>query len=310
MSSERVLVTGASGFIGSRLCALLERDGTEIHAISRTRADGDDGAVRWWGADVADSEAVARVFSSVRPDIVYHLAGRTQAARELVLVRATFDANLAGTVNVLTAAAEAGCGRVLLTGSLEEPDPGTDSSPSSPYAASKWAARAYGRMFDELFGLQVVNLRVFMVYGPGQADVRKLVPYTILSLLRGEAPELSSGTREIDWVYVDDVAAAYVAAARAPGIEGETLDVGSGELVSVREIVERIARLVDPPAGLRFGAAGDRPLEQVRVADVGRTERLAGWRPATSLDEGLARTVDWYSERLGSVASEGNPSNG
>jgi nucleoside-diphosphate-sugar epimerase len=198
-------------------------------------------------------------------------------------------------VNLLVAAAAAGCRRVVLTGSIEEPNQGDAAAvPSSPYAAAKLAATGYGRMFHALYGLDVVILRVFMVYGPGQEDLRKLIPYVILSLLRGEAPSMSSGLRPVDWIYVDDVVAAFVAAAQTKAGGGEVLEVGSGELVTVRELVERLAPLVRADAQLRFDAANDRPLEQVRRADTRRTTELLGWRPQVALADGLRRTVDWY----------------
>jgi len=293
--SERALVTGASGFIGSAVLDRLKDSGLELHGLSRSREPGLDGDVHWWRGDVADADAVAKVFASLRPDLVFNIAGDTHAARDLHLVRTTFDANLAGMVNVLSSAAAAGCRRVVLTGSLEEPIAGANAVASSPYAASKWAGSLYAEMFSELFGVSLVTLRLFMVYGPGQRDLAKLVPYTILSLLRGEAPELTSGTREIDWVYIDDVAAAYAAAAFAADVDGDVFDIGSGELHSVRDVVERLSRLLAPEAAPRFGAVGDRPGEQVRVADTSAGAAKLGWRPETSLDDGLARTVEWYA---------------
>jgi nucleoside-diphosphate-sugar epimerase len=133
-----------------------------------------------------------------------------------------------------------------------------------------------------------------MVYGPGQPDIQKLVPYATVSFLRGESPALSSGTRLVDWVYIDDTVDALLAAAVADGAAGGTFDVASGELVTVREVVERIRRLVEAEALPRFGAVPDRPLEHVRLADVEATAASLGWRARTSLDEGLERTVAWY----------------
>lgn len=292
---ERALVTGGSGFIGSRVLERLRAAGLELHAVSRTHEPGMEQGIRWLRGDVTDGKAIGEVFGAGQPEIVFHLAGETRAARELDLVRPTFEANVVGTVNVLRAAAEAGCRRVVLCGSLEEPG---DANPSSPYAASKWAAGVYGRMFERLYGLSVLNLRLFMVYGPAQRDVRKLVPYTILSLLRGNAPKVSSGSRKVDWVFVDDVAEAFVATASAPGLDGRTLDVGSGTMHSVREIVERLTELVAPQIEPEFGAVEERPFEQVRVADLEGTAASLGWRPTTSLDDGLVRTIDWYRERL------------
>ena len=292
---ERALVTGATGFIGAAVLERLRPSGLELHALSRTHAPGDEDGVSWWRGDVVDGETLRRIFASDRPDVVFNLAGETRAARGLELVAPTFEANLAGAVNVLGAAAEIGCRRVVLSGSLEEPD---DAAPSSPYAASKWAASVYAGMFERLYGLSVVNLRLFMVYGPGQRDLRKLVPYTILALLRGDPPEVSSGERGVDWVYVDDVADAFLAAASAEGVDGASVDIGSGELRSVRQIVERLTQLVAPEITPRFGAVEDRRFEQVRVADTQATAASLGWRPVTSLEDGLSRTVDWYRQRL------------
>jgi UDP-glucose 4-epimerase len=152
-------------------------------------------------------------------------------------------------------------------------------------------------MFHALFGVPAVVLRLFMVYGPGE-HVHKLVPYVILSLLRGQAPRLMSGRREIDWVYVEDVVDALLAAAVTPGLEGRTLDVGSGHLITVREIVAELVRLVDSSIEPQFGAVADRPLEQIRTADITATMALLGWKPVTSLEEGLRRTIAWCAERL------------
>ena len=120
----------------------------------------------------------------------------------------------------------------------------------------------------------------------------------ILSLLRGEAPQLTSGERQVDWVYVEDIVEGLLAAARAPGVEGQTIDIGSGELVSIRTLVEHLVRLINPQMQPLFGALPDRPLEQIRVAKTANAAALMGWEPTTSLEEGLKRTVDWYEERL------------
>jgi UDP-glucose 4-epimerase len=294
-----VLVTGASGFIGSHLVDRLTQAGLEVHGVSRRAIPHAGGAVRWWQADLADAEAVREVVQGVAPAVIYHLASHVAGARDVGLVMPTFASNLQSTVNLLAAAVEAGGARVILTGSMEEPVPGgLDAVPCSPYAAAKYAATGYARMFHALYGLPVVTLRVFMVYGPGQQDVRKLVPYVVLSLLRGEAPRLMSGERQVDWVFVNDVVDALVAAGAPSEAAGRTLDVGSGQVARVREIVERLVELIDPKIVPQFGAVPDRALEQVRVADVGPTEAVLGWKPATALDEGLRRTIDWYASHV------------
>ena len=222
LAGHVALVTGAAGFIGSALCRGLTQAGMEVHGVSRTERVVTDSCARWHSNRLDDIEAVRALFKAARPDYVFHLASHVAGSRAIELVLPTFSANLTSTVNLLTAATELGCERILLTGSLEEPEPGPDHAvPSSPYAAAKFAASAYGRMFHALYNTPVAILRLFMVYGPGQQDLRKLVPYVTLSLLKGQTPELSSGVRKVDWIYVDDVVAGYLAAATAKGVEGE-----------------------------------------------------------------------------------------
>ena len=292
---QKVLVTGASGFIGSHLCHRLAADGAEVHAVYRTQSPAEESQVRWWQADVSDFTAVRSLFRDVRPDVIYHLASHVKGAPNLEHVLPTFHSNLQSTVNLLTLAAETGCQRIVLTGSLAEPDPQNgELFPSAPYAAAKWASSGYARMFHALYQLPVVIARVFMVYGPAQQDLTKLIPYVTLSLLRGETPKISSGGRPVDWIYVSDVVDGFVALGRAPGIDGATIDLGSGELVSIREIVQQVAGIVDPTARVEFGALPDRPLEPTRLAKTAETFARIGWEPQVSLREGLKRTVDWY----------------
>jgi UDP-glucose 4-epimerase len=291
-------VTGASGFIGARLCRRAVEEGAVVHAVSR-RLRHDTGEIRWEHGDLAEDGVAREVVRRVRPDVVLHLASEVSGGRDLELVLPMLRANLLATVNVMVACAETGCSRLVLAGSMEEPDLGDpDAVAQSPYAVAKWSALAYARHLHALHGLPVAHLRVFMVYGPGQLDLRKLVPYVTVSLLRGEAPKLTSGARAVDWVFVDDVVDAFLRAADAPGLDGRSLDVGSGKLVTSRALVASLRELVDGDVEPAFGAIADRPLERVRAADPRAAAEAMGWRPRTRLEEGLARTVAFYRSNL------------
>lgn len=291
----KVLVTGASGFIGAHLCDRLIREGAEVHAVSRQDHTGDKSGPRWWRADLSETAAVRRLLGATQPEVIFHLAGYPVGSRDLTHVIPSFHFNLLSAVNLFTSASEIGCRRFLLAGSLEEPQEGSPATvPSSPYAAAKWAASAYARMFHALYDFPVVILRIFMVYGPGQQDIKKLIPYVILSLLQGKAPKLSSGRREVDWIYVEDVIDGFLAAARCEGGEGATVDIGSGRLVSIRKVVEQLVRLTDSKIEPQFGVLVDRPFEQVRVADTAATRKLINWEPSIPVEKGLGLTVDWY----------------
>jgi UDP-glucose 4-epimerase len=293
---NRILVTGASGLIGSHVLGALDRQ-VDVVAVSR-RARADNDGLRWVAADLAEPGAIADIVRSVHPDVVIHLAGEVRGDRSLDAVGPTLRANLVATVELLEAATRAGCERIVLSGSLLEEPTGTDAQPipPSPYGASRWAASGYGRMFHALFDAPVVTLRPSFAYGPRQ-ERSKLIPHVTTALLEGRSPELSSGERQLDCVFAGDVAEAYVAAASAPGIEGHTIDIGRGVLTSVREVVELIVEYVGPSAGRPvFGAVPVRALEQELNVDVYRAAELLGWRATTSLEEGLRRTVESFRE--------------
>jgi nucleoside-diphosphate-sugar epimerase len=116
-------------------------------------------------------------------------------------------------------------------------------------------------------------------------------------LLSNERPPLSSGRRPADWVYVDDVVRGLLRVATAPDIEGRTVDLGSGTLVPVRDVVLQLADIIRSDVEVTFGDLPDRPFEQVRCADLADTRARIGWEPEVSLSEGLKRTVAWYAER-------------
>lgn len=290
---HKVLVTGAAGFIGTHLCRRLDAAGADVHAVSRRLRRHERGNIRYERVDLTDLEATRALLRRVQPSMVIHLAGRPAAARDAELVVPTLQSNLTSTVHLLVAAQEQGAPRVVLPGSLEEPEPGNGGA-SSPYAMSKWAASRYGLMFHELYRLPVAIARIFMTYGPTHRDLHKLMPYVILSLLDGQAPRLSSGRREVDWIHVDDVVDGLLALATAPAAPGQTLDLGSGRCVSIRAVVEELVRLIDPPVRPVFDPALDRSQEQLRVADVERTRHALGWAPRIGLNQGLAETVEWF----------------
>lgn len=293
------LVTGATGFVGRHLCRALISRGARVTGVARSWPDRPEGGlegVEGLEVDLTQRVACDELVASVEPELVFHLAGWVKGARDADLVLPALEGNLLGTVHLLSALERTGCRRFVQAGSLEEPTLGEGEAPSSPYAASKAAATAYCLLFRELYGLPVTLARIFMVYGPGPQDENKLVPYVTLEQLRGRAPQLSSGTRLVDWIYVEDVAEGLLHMALAEGVEGRQIDLGTGELHSVAHVAQTLAALVGGTAP-QLGARADRALEQVRRADVAATRAALDWAPPTSLEEGLRHTVDWFSAR-------------
>ncbi|MFC1771739.1 NAD-dependent epimerase/dehydratase family protein [Pseudomonadota bacterium] len=299
LAGKRVLVTGARGFIGANLCDALVVAGANVHAVSRVVKEDKSDNVRWWQGDLADFATAEHIFAEACPEYIFHMAGIAAGSRDISMVLPTLDSNLISTVNMLVLAKKGECKRFILPGSMEEPgDCEADAIPSSPYAASKWGATVYAKMFHALYDVPVVILRVFMVYGPSRQNLNKLIPYVILSLLRQRAPSLGSGQRDIDWVYIDDVVDALLKSAAAPDVIGKTLDIGSGKAISVQKLVRVLVDIVNPEIAVDFGGLPDRPFEQERVANITDAEKLMDWEPRTSLQEGLKKTVSWYRGRV------------
>jgi len=296
VAGTRARVTGANGFIGSALVRRLIAGGYEVVATSRHQPATPIRTERWVLEDLLHPGAVHRLVQEVRPDVVFHLAAIVSGTRAMESVTPMLRTNLLTTIDLLEVLTELGDTRLVLLGSGDEPTP--PDAPCSPYAATKWAAGGYARMFHRLYGTWVATVRPFMVYGPDQPDASKLVAHTITSLLRGKQPLLASGRRRCDWVYIDDVVEALIAVADTPACAGHVLQVGTGQLHTVREVVDAIVALLGTELRPSWGAHPDRADETEAVAEIEETRRICGWVPKVDLETGLRRTVDWYRDRV------------
>ncbi len=295
LENAKVLVTGASGFIGSTLTAKLLQKGADVYAVSRDEMDSDDG-VQWRQGDLSDLTFVEAIIQEIQPEYIYHLASHVLGSREFEVVESTFRSNFLSAFNLLIATHQYPCNRLILAGSFEEYNSHAETViPSSPYTAAKVAASNYARMFHKLYGTPVCMAALYMVYGPGQIDLSKLLPYVIMKTLQGESPQMTSGVRKIDWIYVDDVVSALLRMSDAPGIDGMTIDVGSGASITIEEVVKLAMEMIDPSVLPKFGSVRDRPMEQERNADVDATFSRIGWRPTTDIRTGLQKTIDYYA---------------
>jgi CDP-4-dehydro-6-deoxyglucose reductase, E1 len=296
LKGKRVLVTGATGFIGSHLVKRLITEGARVTAFTRHTSDRRRLRSVLTEIDVREVDirtfgAVSGEIDKVRPEIVFHLSAEG-VTEPFLPHNLALRANLDGTVNVVRAAVHAGAQRIIHTGTSHEyGDRASDGmlDPISPYAASKAAAWAFCRMYYRTEGWPIVTLRLFQVFGPGQEST--LVPSAIEAGLNGHIFPTTPGEQIRDWVYVEDVVDAYLHAAVVEGIEGETFDIGTGNGTRVRDVVEEIFRhFADGHPNI--GALPYRPGEVwSQVAKIDHARSKLGWQAQISLPEGLSRTI-------------------
>lgn len=300
----RCLVTGASGHLGSHLTKRLLKQGWTVVALVRPGSD------LWRLADVLDqitivraelsnvSDAGARI-RKANPEVVFHLAweGVTSAFKnELVQ---TTD-NVKGSLALLELAVEAGCKNWIGIGSQAEygnyENVLTEATPLKPvtaYGAGKLKVGLETRSLCERYGIRYVWLRLLATYGP-MDDERHLIPSVIIQLLRRQRPLLTAGEQRWDYLYVDDaVEAIYQSSAKsARGV----FNLGSGKSYSVRSILEKIRDLIDPSLPLGFGDVPYPPDQIMNLeTSIDGLREVTGWTPQIDIDEGLTRTIAWYT---------------
>jgi len=299
LAGQTVLITGAAGFYGMNLLSRLSGSGARVVAVRRN-SPGSPPAFRqsceWVEADLADRAQTNHLFEQTLPSVVFHLTSASLGGTEIDNVSASIRGDLLPTLNVLESATRFGSARVILPSSMEEPSPVADlddelAIPETPYALSKLVCGLYGRFYRRILDLPVVVVRCFMTYGPYQKPY-KLIPYVIRSLHRREAPRLSSGTRLVDWIYVDDVVSALLAAATVPQAPDRVAEIGTGEMRTIRNVVTMIHHFMGGPDPV-FGVVPARGHQ--RAAQLGAASSLLGWEPKISLEDGLRRAIAFYT---------------
>jgi nucleoside-diphosphate-sugar epimerase len=295
-----VAVTGSRGFIGTRLVRHLAASGTRVHCLVRAESRG-RGALPGAEAHVIPEAATdfAALLRRLSPTAVVNLASYGVAPSESD-PETMLEANVGALTRLLAACAGAGA-RVVQAGScseyarVEKPALMTEDTPchpSTPYGAAKLAATEWGRTLAERLGVPFVTLRLFGVYGPGESPHR-IIPAVRARLALGEPVPLTHGRQERDFTFVDDLCDALARAVDADLPNGAVFNVCSGVGVSIREVCLGVCRALGAsPELLRFGATELRPGEPLwMVGDPSRFQRATGWKPSTSLEAGIARTL-------------------
>lgn len=310
------LVTGAAGFIASKVCEQLLAAGQRVvgldnlndyydvrlkeHRLARLQAMGPDGAFEFLPVDIEDLAALETVFASRSFEVVFNLAGRAGVRASIEQPHVYLSTNTLGTLNVLECMRRHGVKKQVLASSSSLyagcPMPFSEdqpvNTPLSPYAATKKAAELLAYSYHRMHGLDTTVLRYFTVFGPaGRPDMS---PFRFIRWIEEGRPIqlFGDGTQSRDFTYVDDIARGTVLAAQPVGFEIVNLGGGNNPVSMLtvigwlEEFVGKKARIEGHPAH-----AADVP---ATWADIAKAERLLGWKPQVGLRDGFRRTVDWH----------------
>jgi len=311
----RALLTGGAGFIGSHIAQGLLEEGHDVVALDNfdpyydvgikeqnveaakeATMGGDYELVE---GDVRDEELVDELIDDA--DYVYHQAAQAGVRTSVENPRKPNSINVGGTVNVLESARRHGVERVVLASSssiygkpeylpYDEQHP---RNPVSPYGVSKVACEEYARVFHEIHGLPVVSLRYFTVYGP---RMRPNMAFTnfVSRCLHGEPPVVyGDGEQTRDFTYIDDAVEANLALLDTDAADGEVMNIGSTDNISIIELAETVRDEIDPSLGIEFDDRHDADAEHTH-ADVSKARETIGYEPTTTIQEGARRFIDWY----------------
>jgi UDP-glucose 4-epimerase len=300
------LVTGGAGFIGSHLSEALVARGHLVRVVDdfstgyqRNLRQG----VELVEGNLADAGVAAKAVAGM--DYVLHQAAIPSVPRSVERPVESHRANVDATLEVLIAARDARVKRVVFAGSSsvygDQPIlPKTEEMPTnplSPYALQKLMSEQYGQMFTRLYGLETVTTRYFNVFGPRQdpgSPYSGVISLFIKSLAEGSRPVIyGDGSQTRDFTFVTNVVDGVIRAAETPGVGGQVFNVATSSRVSLTELLAALKKI--------FGSTVEPIFKEARAgdvhdsqADIGKAERLLGYRPVVGLEEGLRQTVDWY----------------
>jgi NAD dependent epimerase/dehydratase len=311
-SNKSILITGADGFIGSHLTELLAQKGNKIRALSYYNSFNNWG----WLEDVSCKEEIEIISGDVRDpefcrklmkdiDLVFHLAALIAIPYSYSSPNSYIDTNVKGTLNICQAALDKGVQRILVTSTSEvygtaryvPIDENHPLQPQSPYSASKIGADAIAMSYFYSFRLPLTVIRPFNTYGPRQS-ARAVIPTIITQLLAGKVKiHLGSLSPTRDLNYVSDIVEGFCKGADSEKAIGEIINLGSNREISIGDLANTIARLMNVTMAIESAEERQRPehseVERL-LSDNTRARELLGWSPSVTLEEGLRKTIEWF----------------
>jgi UDP-glucose 4-epimerase len=311
MNGRRVLVTGASGFIGHHLVHRLLDAGAVVAITTRIgnpmrneRLRSMWDRVQVFEADIRNRGALsaARGFN---PEVVFHLAAYNHVGQSFTQVEECFDVNAKGTANVVDTFTEAQRILYISTSEVYGDQPTVPfvetmaPQPISPYAITKFAGELYCRLKQRTANCpSLVVIRPFNAFGPYQSS-KAIIPEIIINCLLGRPVLATAGRQTREFNYVENLVDGFIKAAAYPGEINQVINLGAAEEISIHDLILKIAQLTETSSKISIGALPYRPTEIWRMyCDSSRARELLGWRPAVGFEQGLRLTVQWFRTYL------------
>ena len=300
-NKKRILITGGSGFIGKHLRKKLSDYGAITSIIDKNPQYTN--SINTIKCDICDYKNLEKVIRDISPEIVFHLAANINRTSEFDIIRNMISVNLIGTLNLLEALKNiSSCRSIIVAGTSEEYGNNQvpfkeyyKEDPISPYSFSKVSVSYLCKMLFNIYKLPIIILRPTLAYGPGQKETM-FIPTLIKALLRNERFIMTPGEQTRDFVFIDDLVNAYVRAGVSEGHFGEIFNIGSGKAYKIKDIAYKIASFLDKRDFLEIGARDYRKSEIMSYfVDISKAKNCLNWAPKIEIDEGLKKTIEWYS---------------
>jgi len=314
VTPSRILITGASGFIGKHLLDKLLRTSARIVCIdlifNQVFIEKYGDRVQFYIGNVLDKIFLTSFIHDFSPDYVFHLAGSKNRTNSLTEFKSSYEINYLGTLNLFQALLNThNLKLVTLLGTVDEYGhsvaPFKEDShelPNSAYGLSKLSATKLALIFYHQFNLPVVVLRPSIAYGPNQGE-EMFIPALIKTLLKQKPFKMTEGNQLRDFIYIDDLIGALIKVLNCSGLKGNILNIASGNSVMIKDIALKISEITDCRANLKIGDVPYRSSEIMDYSvDISKASTLLNWHPRTKLIVGLEKTIAFYKKNLNNEA--------
>lgn len=306
---KKILITGATGFVGANLARRVVKEDFEVHILIRQnsnlwRIKDTILKLHLHQVDILQKRLLKKQLQKIKPQIIFHLANTPLYGGIHPSVRPYIDVNLVGTINLIEACDDIDYECFINTGSSAEYGPKMTimkeddiCQPLSLYAVTKLAGTNYASYYGRENKKPIITFRLFSPFGPYD-DPKRLVSQVIYNALANKKIFLSNPKAVRDYIYINDVADAYIKAiAKAKDYPGEIFNLGSGQETPIEKVVEEILKLTKSKSIIRWGMLKTRPFESKKwQGDIEKVTKAFNWRPKYSLTTGIKETVEWFKK--------------